>query len=256
MTKVSINLITYNRADYLKSAIESVLAQSFSDWELIIVDDCSADGTADLVSEYSKKDTRIKYFKNNINLGIGKTRNLALQLSMGKYLAVLDSDDYWVDNDKLLKQFDLLDSGEYILVGGGCQMIDELGVKKNSYLNPPSDKQIRAVFLLKNPFVNSSVMFLKESAIKSGGYDESLRIGEDYDLFLRLGRLGEMINIPSILVNYRQHGQNVSRIKILNALEDNVIIIKRYKNVYPNYFLALMRRLFRLYLVKIFFRKT
>lgn len=255
MTKISVNLITYNRANYLKLAIESVLTQSFSDWELIIVDDCSTDDTFEIVSEYLKKDARIKYFKNNINLGIGKTRNLALQLSTGKYIAVLDSDDFWADNDKLSKQFNLLDSGEYVLVGGGCQTVDGFGMKKNSYLNPQTDEQIRGMFLFKNPFVNSSVMFLKEPAIKYGGYDESLMVGEDYDLFLRLGRLGKMINIPNILVNYRQHSQNVSRIKIVSALEDNVVIIKRYKNDYPNYFLALVRRLFRLFLVRLFFKK-
>ncbi|MFA6547727.1 MAG: glycosyltransferase [Candidatus Magasanikbacteria bacterium] len=256
MTKVSVNIITYNREDFLSKAIDSVLVQSFKDWELIIVDDCSIDNTAVLVSEYIQKDSRIKYFKNDTNLGIGKSRNLALQLSSGKYIAVLDSDDYWSDKNKLQKQFDLLESGEFVLVGGGYQVVDRLGNKKNSFLNPTTDGQIRSKFLFKNPFVNSSVMFKKDLAVKSGGYDESLQVGEDYDLFLRLGRLGRLINIPSIFVNYCQHGQNVSRIKIVNALEDNLVIINRYKNDYPNYFFALLRRSVRLFFVKIFLKKT
>ncbi|MFA5770899.1 MAG: glycosyltransferase family 2 protein [Patescibacteria group bacterium] len=255
MTKVSINLITYNRANYLKVAIESVLAQTFLDWELIVVDDCSTDTTVDLIKAYSANDRRIKYFKNSINFGIGKSRNLALEFSTGKYIAVLDSDDYWADNDKLQKQLNLLDSGEYILVGGGCQIIDELGNKKNKYLNPQTDEQIRNIFLIKNPFVNSGVVFLKNAAIKSGGYDESLRVGEDYDLFLKLGCIGKMFNVPTVFVNYRKHEQNVSRIKVVSALEDNITIIRRYKNDYPNYFIAIFRRLFRLFLVKLFFRK-
>lgn len=254
--KISINIITYNRERYLSQAIDSVLLQSFQDWELVIVDDCSTDKTYELISEYIKKDNRIKYFKNINNFGIAKSRNIALNLSVGKYIAVLDSDDYWSDNNKLKIQFDFLSNGGYVLVGCGCNVVNGRSEKKYELLKATKDSQIRNVFLIKNPFINSSVMFLKDLTIDIGGYDESLRVGEDYDLFLKLGRKGKISNINKILVNYRQHDQNISRLKLISALEDNLIIIKRYKGYYPNFLLALMKRSVRLYIAKMFFRLT
>ncbi len=254
--KISINLITYNREKYLSQAIDSVLAQSFQDWELIVVDDCSTDKTFELISGYIEKDKRIKYFNNHNNLGVAKSRNVALNLSVGRYIAVLDSDDYWSDNGKLQKQYDFVSCTDSVLVGGGCQVVGEQSELKHVFYNPVSDLSIRQVFLVKNPFVNSSVMFLKNLAMSVGGYDETLRIGEDYDLFLKLARKGVISNIHEILVSYRQHDQNISRLKIINALEDNLKIIKRYKEYYPNYLLAFMRRSVRLLLAKMFFKKA
>jgi len=254
--QVSVNIITHNRENFLSTAIDSVLTQSFEDWELIIVDDYSTDNTSLLMSKYVKKDSRIKYFKNNINLGISKSRNLALGLSSGNFVAVLDSDDYWLNTNKLQLQVDFLNSSNYVLVGSNCQLIDNIGNKIGYYFNNTTDKQIRNSFLFKNQFVNSSVLFLKKIAVDSGAYDEKLSIGEDYDLFLRIGEKGKIANLNDILVAYRQHDGNVTSSKTLAALEDNLTIIKRYKDFYPNYFFALARRFFRLYFFKIFIKKS
>ncbi|MFA5023121.1 MAG: glycosyltransferase family 2 protein, partial [Candidatus Paceibacterota bacterium] len=106
--KVSINIATYNRGHFLPMAIESILKQSFTNWEIIIVDDGSTDNTAQVIEKYLI-DPRIHYFKNDQNLGICATRNRALQESAGEYLAVLDSHDFWADSDKLKKQVEFLD---------------------------------------------------------------------------------------------------------------------------------------------------
>lgn len=245
MPKISINIITYNRAAYLPEAIRSVLEQSFSDWELIIVDDASTDNTESVVKNFIAADSRVKYFKNDQNKGVARSRNRALMASQGDFIAVLDSDDLWCNTEKLQKQLEVFVSNkDAVLVGGNGVIIDKNGVEHGDYICASSDKQIRQKFLLKNQFIHSSVMFSRQVAA-SGGYDESLVVGEDYDLFLRLGKGGKISNLPFCVVKYRKHDSNQSKEKILSALKDNLKIIARYKNNYPNYCIALCRRYVR-----------
>ena len=92
---VSIIMPTYNAYDHVAASIESIIAQEYPDWELLITDDCSTDKTFDIISEYAKKDTRIKIFRNNINEGAGASRNKAIQEAEGRFIAFCDSDDLW-----------------------------------------------------------------------------------------------------------------------------------------------------------------
>ena len=132
MTMISIIILTYNRAGFISEAIKSALEQSFSDWELIIIDDASQDNTREIAEDYAKKDSRIKYFRNDEHLRISKSRNKALGLARGEYVAVLDSDDVWSDRDKLKKQYEFLERNkDYVLVGGGVIVIDEFGDRKS-----------------------------------------------------------------------------------------------------------------------------
>src|SRR3972149_6250546 len=169
MTMISIIILTYNRAGFISEAIESALGQSFSDWELIIIDDWSQDNTKEIVESYVKKDGRIKYFKNNEHLRISKSRNKALGLARGEYIAVLDSDDVWSDRDKLKKQYEFLERNkDYVLVGGGVIVIDEHGQETKRYFNRESDEDIRWKILFQNQFAHSGVMFRCEAALKAG----------------------------------------------------------------------------------------
>ena len=118
--KVSVVIITYNRARFLPEAIESVIAQSFTDWELIVVDDASTDNTKGVVEKYSSVDSRIKYYRNPENLNISKSRNRGIELSKGKYIAVLDSDDIWCDIEKLKLQYSFLESNLDHVGWWGC----------------------------------------------------------------------------------------------------------------------------------------
>src|SRR3989339_2231957 len=146
--KISINMVTYNRAHYIAEAIVSVLAQSFHQWEMIIIDDGSIDNTERIVKDFMDKDDRIKYFKNEKNLGVVKSRNLALEKSVGKYIAVLDSDDVWCDIEKLRRQFDKLED-VFVLVGSNVFTIDENSNLIKKVKRPLSDKSIRKSILYK-----------------------------------------------------------------------------------------------------------
>jgi len=251
MTMISIIILTYNRAGFISEAIESALEQSFPDWELIVIDDASEDNTREIVEEYIVRDSRIKYFRNDEHLRISKSRNKALSLALGEYVAVLDSDDVWSDRDKLKKQYGFLEGNkDYVLIGGGVIVIDEYGKEIRRYFNRESDENIRGKILFQNQFAHSSVMFKRDAALKAGGYDENLNIGEDYDLWLKLGTLGKMANIKEYLLKYRAHGSNIT-LKRIEALKNNIAIIKKYKNRYPNYYMAYVRRALRLLIYRL-----
>lgn len=247
MPKVSINIITYNRANFIREAIDSVLSQSFTDWELLILDGASSDNTEEVIKSYLS-DSRIKYFKlSQRTENIPVARNIILKKSVGDYIAVLDSDDSWSDNDKISKQVDYLNrNSKYVLVGGGVTLIDDKGIKKDQYLNIGLDDQIRKAMLLKNQFAHSSVMYRREVAIAVGLYNETLRIGEDYDLFLRLGKIGKMFNFQDYFLNYRVHSGSICVADRITGLKNNISIIRSYKKDYPNYFIAYLRRRVRL----------
>ncbi|MEK7131260.1 MAG: glycosyltransferase family 2 protein [Patescibacteria group bacterium] len=246
MPLISIVTITNNRRKYIAEAIESALSQSFADWELIIIDDASFDNTAEAVAKYTAQDKRIKFIRENINLGITKARNLALRLAQGKYITVLDSDDIWADSNKLQKQYEFLEKNDdYVVVGGAVIVINENGKEVRRYKNPTTDTAIRAGILLRNPFLHSSVMFRRDAAVGCGGYGE-YTVGEDYDLFLKMGWLGKLANTDDYLVKYRKHDFGITWAKRVRAAKDHLSIIIKYKKQYPNYFFALIKGYLRL----------
>ena len=243
--KISIEMLSYNRADYIVQAIESVLKQTFQDWELLIVDGGSTDKTDNIVNEYAAKDNRIVYIKKDRNFSISQCRNIGLRTGKGKYMAVLDSDDVWTDSDKLQKQFNFLEEKSkdgYVLVGGGVIVIDKDSKETSRYLNPADDAVIRKNILLRNPFAHSAVMFNREKALSAGGYGEWIIIGEEYDLWMRMGQSGKMHNLPEYLIAYRVHSTGACVADRLGGASDTMKIIKRYKNNYPNYLLAYWKR--------------
>ncbi len=235
---LTIQMCTYNRAHYITQAIDSVLSQTFQDFELLILDDCSTDNTEEVMAAYLT-DPRIKYIKNEQNLGITKNRNKALALSNGKYIAVLDSDDYWTDNTKLEKQINFLNKNpDYILIGTNMTIVDEQNktIKKVSY--PSSNFLIKNLLLLKNLFCHSSVMYKKQEIINLGSYDESLPIWEDYDLWLKIGNKYKFANLNTYTTAYRQHASQSNSEKIKIGQDTQKLIIERYKNQYSFYTLA------------------
>lgn len=244
-------MATYNRGAYLGVAIDSVLAQDFTDWELIIVDDGSTDNTSDILLPYLD-DPRIKYFKNEKNLGICVTRNIALKKSSGKYVAVLDSDDVWLATDKLNQQVNFLDlNHEHALVGTGVVVIDKEGKEIKRYFNPEKNTTIKNNLLIKNCLAHSSVMYRREIALSLDSYPSNLNGIEDYDLWLRLGIKYKLHNLSRYDLGYRKHPGNISLTNRERLMESNLILIKKYKKFYPNFCWAYLRRLSRLIAVRI-----
>jgi len=245
---VSVIILSYNKAQYLKEAIGSVLFQGFHDFEIIVINDASEDNTENIVKDLMEKDSRIRYFKNETNLGIVKSRNLALSFCEGEYVAVLDSDDIWIDKDKLKKQVEFMENNpDYVLSGGMAKVIDENGKETGKIIYQKEDKEIRKKILLSNQFVHSAVIYRKSIAEMVGGYGE-YGVGEDYDLFLKMGLKGKFANLPEVLVSYRRYPSGVTWKNRVFSAKEHLKIIKKYKGKYPNFYLAMIKAYLRIFL--------
>lgn len=251
MTLVSVNCVVKNREDFIARAIESVLSQSFVDWELVVIDNESEDNTAAIIKDYAIKDKRIKYFYSSLK-NIGANRNLALNKSIGRYIAVIDSDDFWIDNNKLKKQLDYLENHKKcVLLGTNVINVDVNGqeLAKQSLLL--SDGQIRNSMTSKNSFIHSSVIYDKAAALSVEAYLES-SMGEDYELWLKLGLLGEMANLPNFSTAYRIHQGNEGYHKEYFVVRQAFRIVRKFFEKYPKGFKS--RLIYWLRIIKIWFK--
>lgn len=209
MPLVSVIIPTYNHAQYIGLAIESVLYQSYPNLEILVVDDGSSDGTRKVVEPYL---THIKYiYKQNggtssaLNWGIGKTS--------GKYICWLSADDMFLP-DKVAKQVAQMEADQNLgFVYTSFMVIDAFGGKQYE-IHPPCFKDQRAIVvkLLEGCFINGSSVMMRKSALqKVGGFDEKLPQAHDYDLWLRFLRSYTCGFLDDILLAYRWHGENMSQ---------------------------------------------
>ncbi len=209
---VSIVLPTYNRVDLLKRAVRSVLAQSYADYELIIINDASTDSTRAYLDELAKKDARVRliHHEKNYYPDISRTLNEGLALARGTLIARIDDDDYWLNNDKLGKQVAYFEEHpDCVVVGSGMMLVDITGKEIGRYLKKETDAEIRRTALFANPFSHTTVMFRADIARKVGGYCD-WRYAEDWDLWLKMGCFGMLYNFPEYLAAYTVSGENKS----------------------------------------------
>ena len=237
---VSIILPTYNRVNLLIKAINSVITQSYKNWELLVIDDASTDETEVKMKEISRKEPRVRYLKiEKIDSpGIAKYLNLGIENSKGKYIARLDDDDVWNHNNKLNQQVEFLESNqEYVLVGGGLVMVDSNEKELYKFFKKETDDVIRKNALLSNPFIHTTVMFRKDSAVSIGGYKD-IKLAEDWEFWLRLGQIGKFYNKKEYYADYLSAGQNLSLVNQKETARMIFKIIKLHRNNYPNYYKA------------------
>lgn len=234
---VTIVLPTYNRAVLLSRAIKSVINQTYTDWELLVIDDASTDNTQAVLSDWAAKDSRIRVIRNEKNSypDISKILNKGIELARGKYIARLDDDDYWRDEKKLTRQVEFLETHpDYVIVGSGMVIIDGEGRELYRYLKKEKDEEIRANALLANPFSHTTVVFRRDVARAVGGYDGS-RYVEDWGLWLNLGKKGKMCNFPEYFTAYLVAGQNKSLLHQHASAKAILSIIWKHRKDYPGF---------------------
>lgn len=247
--KVSIMITTYNREKFIHEAIDSALAQTFTDYEILIIDDASTDGTEEIVKKYIEKNPKIKYIRNEQNIGIARTRNKGLNLAKGIYIAPLDSDDFWMDINKLKKQVEFLDANQdYALLGGGIMHIDSQSKPIKKVLFPVYDSVIRNIILQYNPFAQSTLLFRKSVALECGGYPTDYKICDDYYLWLKIGTKYKFTNIPQVLSGYRIHGGNITHTKRLTTAREILEIVKIYAKQYKRPYWGIIKAYMRILL--------
>lgn len=207
MPKVSVLMPVYNGEKYLAEAIDSVLNQSYQDWELIIINDRSTDKSEQIIQSYS--DERIKYFENEVNLGLVKTLNKGIDFCTGKYIARMDADDISLSS-RLSLQVDFLDrNSAYGMCGGNAEVINAEGSVTGSLKNLSENDLLKINLLFSVPFIHPCMMIRKE-VLDEFRYDEAFKHVEDYDLWCRISRKWKVANLPVDLLKYRWHNSNVS----------------------------------------------
>ncbi|MFC1632006.1 glycosyltransferase family 2 protein [Candidatus Omnitrophota bacterium] len=243
MPKISVIIPTYNRKKYLPDALDSVLKQTYQDFEIIIVDDGSLDNTKAVIeasiNRYPKK---IRYHYQQ-NRGAAAARNVGIQKAVGKYISFLDSDDLWI-KDKLQKSIAFLENYKFDWVCTASFIVGEKETNgkyetrhiQSAYL----DASGKRITLLKNGlFFFSSVPLYLPSVLaknicfkKIGFFDEKFKIGEDFDMFFRMeeGKLiGGYLDEP--LLVYRLNGHNITQSKDISGLRENIRLAKKHVNI-------------------------
>lgn len=251
---ISIILPTYNGGARISKAIESVLKQTYTHWELLVLDDGSVDNTREVVQQFSQNDPRIRYIKNEQNLGIQKTLNKGIRESKGEYIARIDDDDTWIDTDKIGAQIAFLNEHrDCVFVGTGLVAVNEKGEEIFRHIPAQTDTAIRAVILNKTSFTHSSVVFQKDAALKFGGYSESeeVRHIEDYDLWLKLGTVGTLANLPRYSVELVVRDGGLSSTNKIAQFKKSLELIQKFKHQYPHYYKARCSLLFRMNAYKV-----
>ena len=240
---VSVIIPAYNREKHIKRAIESILAQSFNNFEIIIVDDGSVDNTKKVIDLYVSE-KKVLYFYQQ-NQGVSSALNNGIRKASGKYIAILHSDDFWIDKQKLEKQVNFLDNNkEYVLVGGGIIRIKEDNTEVSRILYPQEDGEIRESILSSCLFASSAVMFKKDTFEKVGGFDENLETCEDWDLWMRMGKMGKFHNVPEYFTYYQESNKSLSNSYYRKSLKYNILLAKKNKNNYPYFAKAITLRYF------------
>lgn len=208
--RVSVLMTTYNGAAFIRQSIDSVLGQSFWDFELIVVDDCSTDVTAEILASYD--DPRLRIIRNPRNLGVVAARNLGFAAVRGVYVAALDHDDISYPK-RLASQVAYLDHNErVVLVGAYGVVIDNGEVCRTERSGAATPEALRWVLHVGNPLTYSSVMFRTAAVRRLGSFmRQEYELADDFDLYHRLIRGGDIAIIPERLVVYRQHNQMLSR---------------------------------------------
>lgn len=233
MPLVSVVIPTYNRKGMIGRAIESVLNQTYQNLELLLVDDGSSDGTVESVSHFFK-DPRFHY-QYQKNSGQSAARNRAIAQASGDLIAFLDSDNYW-DLDKLRSQLDFW-SGKTdydILYSLGTPIDLEGKILKSMQLPKPQNGRILGELVLRNFITNNTVLVPRSCFQELGDFDESLRIAEDYDLWLRFATRYSFLHHPVSVNYYTVEGERLSA-EEGRTIEVNFQILNRFFQQYPNH---------------------
>ncbi len=211
MPKVSVLMPVYKtNPQYLKEAVDSILEQTFTDFEFLILDDCPSDKTVEeIIKKYDDK--RIKYLRNDRNMGISDSRNKLIDWASGEYLAVMDHDDISLPT-RLAREVAFLDS--HPETGVVSTRFDQFPGKHKKNKNPRFDKDIKLALMRTCAVLHPASMIRKSVLTKNGiRYEKEFSPSEDYALWCRLIKYTKFYNIPEILFKYRRHATNTSKIQ-------------------------------------------
>ena len=208
--KISVLMPVYNSENYLTSSIESILSQSFKNFEFIIIDDGSTDNSLEIIEKYKHNDKRIVLIKNKFNLGTTRSLNLGLLIANGKYMVRMDADD-WSYPDRLKTQYEYMEKHSEIGVSGGAidvcdKDLNVIYTRKYATI----DKEIRKKIFLYSPFAHPATIWNTEKIKNLGGYNERLPLSQDCELYFKIGEFTKFGNLKDKLIKLRIHNNSSS----------------------------------------------
>lgn len=212
---VSIIMPSWNTGKFIAESIESVLAQTYKNWELLIVDDCSTDNTDEVVASF--KDTRIKYFKNEKNSGAALTRNRAMREAQGEWIAFLDSDDLWAPN-KLEKQLRFMNDNGYVFSYHDFAKIDEESKSLNVYVTGPNVVTKQGMYNYGYP---GCLTFMYSAKAMGLIQIKDIKKNNDYAILLKLCKKADCYLLNENLAQYRIRKRSISHDKITKKLKSH-----------------------------------
>ncbi|MBR0324475.1 MAG: glycosyltransferase family 2 protein [Bacteroidales bacterium] len=248
---VSIITPTFNSERFIAETILSVQAQTYQDWEMIIIDDCSTDRTAEIVASFQEKDSRIKYFYNTTNKGSAFSRNLALQKAKGKWIAFLDSDDLW-HPEKLEKQIEFMTKNNYHFSYTNYCEIDENSKETGILITGP---KVITNNLMK-AYCWPGCLTVMYDAEKVGIMQTvDIRINEEYALWIKIAEKLNCYLLDENLAKYRRHNNSLTSQSYFKLIKWHYLMFRKSenRNVISSFILTLVNIIFGTY-KKVFYR--
>lgn len=246
LPKISVLMSAYNAEKYITGAMDSILEQTFRDFEFIIIDDYSTDSTWELIQKYAKDDFRIVPRRNVENLKLSKSLNKGIALARSSYIVRMDADD-WAYADRLEKQYRFMETHPEIgLSGGGMEVCDEnmrvVGIRKY-YLE---DDKIKSRIFRYSPFSHPTIIIRKSILDKAGLYNPYYNPAEDYELYFRIGQYTKFGNLEDIILKYRMVQQSMTTGSTRTMELMTVRIRKQYAQVHHCYKMTFNDRFYSL----------
>ncbi len=250
---ISVIMSVYNGEEYLEEAVESVRSQTFENWELIIINDCSTDGTGEILTDFSLKDDRIKVYTNEVNLKLPSSLNKAISLCSGKYIARMDADDICLPK-RLEKQYKFMEENTDVALSSCRFLTVKNGVYASGGAGGRCDfEALRSMLLVANPILHPGVI-AKAQVMKKFCYDTSLTCTEDLELWTRMANENQKIEIlPECLLIYRLHDKQITSTTLEKQHTEVLVIQQKY---YPYIFDDMDEVMKNFYISGIYFKKN
>lgn len=255
---VSIITATYNGQKYIREAIESVIAQDYPNKEYLIINDASTDQTWEIIASYTEKYPRIRLINNEKNLERSLSRTRGIEESKGDLIAFLDDDDIWTSPQKLSKQVAFfLQNPDYSLLGTDVNVIDEHWTLTEKFIRIREKNHIlKANFLKSNQFIFSTIMAKRVDLREVWWFVDGHFLGEDYELWLKLGQRGKIANLGEKLTAYRDRQGNTSNRNLLRLNRASLKLAWQFRTAYPNWRRALFSRMISFILPQSFYARN
>lgn len=225
---VSVIMLVYNAEKFLREAIDSILNQTYKNFEFIIIYDKSEDGSAEIIKDYLKKDKRIRFFKNKKKLGRYKSFEKGVYLAKGEFILMMDSDDVSKKNRIYKEVSFLMKNKEYVVVGSQIKILNEKGKIIGQRVYPKEDEEIRKMIYFKSPFAYPSACIKREILLKIKFYKfyEKFDLAYDYYLWYEVLKYGKGKNLDDFLLYYRI-SEKQTKFRLLKSQLDDTIQVQK-----------------------------